>query len=54
MICQNCGRKLFAGDKVIYKWVGWEDGDYDYFCSTECAEEYCKGLPRTDNEEVTL
>ncbi len=40
ILCQNCGKKLFIGDKIIKAWIGMYDGDYDYFCSEECYERY--------------
>ena len=54
ILCQNCNKKLYKSDKVIKKWIGWDDGDYGYFCSVECAEEYCKDMPKTDNEIIQL
>ena len=46
-LCLNCKKEL--GEVCIRTWVGWDDGDYDYFCSEKCAEEYKKHLPKTKN-----
>ena len=46
-LCLNCKKEL--GEVCIRTWVGWDDGDYDYFCSEKCTEEYKKHLPKTKN-----
>ena len=36
--CLNCG------SLASYEaWVGWDDGDIDYFCSLKCISDY--GVP---------
>jgi len=53
--CLECSKKLFVGNKIIEKWIGWDDdGGYDYFCSVVCAENYCKDMPKTKNEWIIL
>ena len=50
-LCQNCRGEL--GEVCIKTWVGWDDGDYEYFCSEGCSEKYKRHLPKTENEHVS-